>query len=84
MILIIFHWIKISNKILIGAKPLLIAKRFHKTDGFIRVYDCTIYLVLFKPEKYNTTYDRISYLVSQKCGITYDISHNYVKISADS
>ena len=35
---------------MIGAKPLRI--RFHKADGFIRVYDGTRYLVLFGPENY--------------------------------
>ena len=43
----------ISYKTLIDAKPLHI--RFDKIDGFIRVYDGTIYLVLFGHEKYNGT-----------------------------
>ena len=40
---------RISYKTLIGAKPLYI--RFNKIDGFIRVYDGVIYLVLFGAEQ---------------------------------
>ena len=36
----------ISDKALIGAKPLRI--RFKKIDGFIRVYDGTRNLILFR------------------------------------
>ena len=28
--------------------------KFNKTDGFIRIYDESKYLVLFGPEKYDT------------------------------
>ena len=52
--------------------------RFDKIDGFIRVYDGTKYLVLFGPEKYDAIYNRIRYLINQRSGITYVISHNYV------
>ena len=52
--------------------------RFDKTDGFIRVYDGTKYLVLFGPEKDDAIYNRIRYLISQRSGITYVVSHNYV------
>ena len=38
--------------------------------------DGTSYLVLFGPEKYDAIYNRIRYLISQKGGITYVISHN--------
>ena len=57
---------------MIGAKPLGI--RFNKVDGFIRVYDGT------SPEKYDVISNRIRYLISLKCGITYVISHYYAKI----
>ena len=40
-------------------------------NWFIRVYDGTRYLVLFGPEKYDSTYNRIRYLISHKSGITY-------------
>ena len=73
---------EILYKILIGKKPLRIG--FDKIDGFIRVYDGTRHLVLFGPEKYNGTYDRIRYLISLKSGITYAISHNFAKIKIDS
>ena len=39
----------VSYKTLIGTKPLLI--RFDKINGFIRVYDGTRYLVLFRMKK---------------------------------
>ena len=39
----------VSYKTLIGTKPLLIS--FDKINGFIRVYDGTRYLVLFRMKK---------------------------------
>ena len=54
----------ISYKTFIGTKPLRI--RFDKADGFIRVYHGTRYLLLFGPDKYDTIYNRITYLLSQK------------------
>ena len=46
-------------------------------------HDCR-YLVLFGSEKYDFSYNRIRYLIGVKSGITYIISHNYVKIKIDS
>ena len=54
----------ISYKNFIAAKSLHI--RFDKTDGFVRVYDETRYLVLFRSEKYYFIYNRIRYLISAK------------------
>ena len=54
----------ISYKTLIGSKPLRI--RFHKIDGFIKVYDGTTYLTLYGSQKIDTIYDRIRYLISLK------------------
>ena len=42
------------------------------------------YLVLFGPERYDSIYDWIKYIVSEKSGITYIISHNFVKLEVDS
>ena len=53
-------------------------------DGFIRVYDGTRYLVLFRSEKYGSICNRIRYLISVKSGVTYIISYNYAKIRVDS
>ena len=53
-------------------------------DGFIRVYDGTRYLVLFRSEKHGSIYNRIRYRISVKSGITYIISNNYAKIKVDS
>ena len=61
-----------SYKTLIGAKSLRI--RFDKIDGF----------TLFGPEKHDAIYNRIRYLISQKSGITYIISHNYARIKVHS
>ena len=72
----------ISYEALIGKKPLRI--RFHKVDGFIRVYDGTRYLVLFSAEKYDAISDRIRYLISLKSSITYFTSHNYGRNKIDS
>ena len=57
---------------------------FDKVNGFIRVYEGSKYLVLFRPEKYCTIYNRIRYAINQKYDITYVISHNYAKIKIDS
>ena len=54
----------ISDKNLIDIKPLRI--RFHKIDGFIRIYNGTRYLVLLGPEKDDAIYKKIRYLMSQK------------------
>ena len=57
--------------------------RFNKVDGIIRIYDRTRYLVLFGPEKYDTIYNRMRYLVSLKSSITC-FFHYYAKIKVDS
>ena len=64
-------------KALIDPKPL--SFRFNKIDGFIRIYEGTRYLTLFRSEKYETSYNRITYLISLKSGITYFFSHYYAK-----
>ena len=69
--------VEISNKTLIGAKPLRIS--FSKFCRFVRVSD-ERYLVLFRPEKYYVIYNRIRYLVSQKRDFTFVCFHNYVRI----
>ena len=66
---------------LIDTKPFHI--RFSKIDGFIRVYDGTRYLVLFRSEKYDFIYHRIRYLIRVKSSIAYVVCHNYVKIKVD-
>ena len=66
----------------LGAKPLRIW--FDKIDGFIKIYDGIRYLVLFATERYNTIYDRINYLISEKSGFMYSINHNFVRIRIDS
>ena len=35
------------------------------------------YLVLFDSEKHDAIYNRLRYLISQKCGTTFVASHNY-------
>ena len=57
----------ILYKNLIAAKPLRI--RFDKTDGCIRVYDWTRYLVLFGSEKYDFIYNSVRHLTGVKSGI---------------
>ena len=72
----------ISYKTLIGLKPLQI--RFDKIDGIIRISDETRHLTLFGHKKYDTTYNRIRYLISLKSNITYILSHYFAKIKVDS
>ena len=64
------------------AKPVQI--RFDKLDGFIKIYDGTRYLVLFGPERYDAVYNRIRYLINEKSGMIYSISHNFAKFRIDS
>ena len=69
-------------KSLIDSKPLRI--RFDKIYGFIRDYDGTRYLVLFGSEKYDSTYNRIRYLLNMKSSIKYVIHKKKEKIKVDS
>ena len=73
---------KILYKTLMDAKSWSI--RFDKIDGLIRVYVGTRYLVLFGAEIFDLIYKRIRYLIGVESGITYVISHSYVKIKVDS
>ena len=59
----------ILHKTLMGAKRLHI--RFDKTDGFMRVYDGSRYLVLFEAEKYDFIYNKIRCLIDVKSGVRY-------------
>ena len=70
------------TKLLWVQKPLRI--RFDKIDGFIKIYDGSRYLVLFGPERYDEIYDWIKYIISEKSGITYIVSHNFAKTKLDS
>ena len=67
---------------LFSPKPLRI--RFDKIDGFIRIYDASRYLISLGPEKFDVSYNRLSYLISLKSSITCIFSHYYRKIKVDS
>ena len=56
---------------------------FDRIDGFIKVYDETRFLVLFRKEKYDSIYNRIRYVISVKSGIKYIMFHNYATIKID-
>ena len=61
--------------------------RFHtklKIGKFIRVYDGTIYSVLFGAEKCDSIYRNIRCLIRVKYGVTYAFSHNYARIKVNS
>ena len=68
-----------SHKTSTGANPLRI--RYDKIDGFIKIYGGIRYLVLLK---YKEIYDRVRYLISEKCDITNSINHNFARISINS
>ena len=68
----------ISNKTFMGGKALCI--RLDKADGFIKISDETIYLVLFGSEEYDAIYNGIRYLMSVKSGITENINYNFARI----
>ena len=53
-----------SYKIFIGTNSLYV--RFNKTDGFVRAYERTAYLVLFGLEKRDAICNRIGYLKVKK------------------
>ena len=74
----------ISYKTLIGRKSFRI--RFNKIDEFIRIYDGTKYLILFRSKRYGAIYNRIRYIISisLKSSITYVFSHYYAKTKVDS
>ena len=74
--------ILIYDKTLIGPKSLQI--RFNEIDAFIRIYDEIRYLTLFGSENYDVIYNRIRYLISLKCSITYTFFHRFAKIKVDS
>ena len=57
----------ISYKTFMGAKALPI--QFEKIDRFIKTYDGIRYLVLFAAERYNTIYEGINYLISEKVAL---------------
>ena len=54
----------------------IIAIRFDKVDGFIRVHDGATYIESFDPEEDDAIFDRIRCLTTQKSGIAYAIFHN--------
>ena len=73
----IFQNYDISYKNSMGAKP--IAYLVQKIDSFIKIYDGIRYLMLFASERCNAIYNRISYLISEKSGITYSINHSFAE-----
>ena len=70
----------ISYKTFMRSKPSHV--RFNQIDGFVKVYDGTRYLILFRPERYDAIYVRIRYLASQN--ITFSIDHNFQRMEIDS
>ena len=58
-------------------------KMFDKIDGFIRDYDGTKCLLIFRPEKSDAILDRNRYLIGLKRGITCVVSDNNAKLKID-
>ena len=58
--------------------------RFNQIDGFIRICDGTIHLVIFGPEKHDAIYNRIRYPINLKVGITDVFSDCYARMKVDS
>ena len=65
---------------MIVPKPLRI--RVDKIDGFVRIYDGTRYLTLFDSEKRDAIYNKIRYLKSLKCSITYFFYYSKIKVDS--
>ena len=72
----------ISCKTLTGVKSLRFM--FDKIDGFIKVHNRIIYLILFDCGWCDKICDSIKYLISEKSGITDSIHHNFARIRIDS
>ena len=58
--------------------------RFDNVDEFIKDCDGTRYLVLFGTERYDSIYDNIRYIISQKSVVTYSTDYNFARIRIDS
>ena len=58
--------------------------RFDKINGFIKIHDRIIYLVLFDYGWFDKLFDTIKYLITEKSGITDSINHNFARIRIDS
>ena len=65
-----------------SSKPLRI--RFDEIDGFIKIFDDIRYLVLLSYEIYGTIYNRITYRLSEKSGITDSNNRNFARFKIDS
>ena len=72
----------ISYKTCVGSIPLRI--RFDKIDGFIKIYDRTIYLVILGHCSFHKICGSIKYLLSEKSGIADSINYNFARIRTDS
>ena len=73
----------ISRETSMGPKPLRIS--LDKIDGFIRVFGGEFrHLVLFDNGFFDKIWEKIKYLIIEKCGITDSINHNFGKIRIDS
>ena len=77
----------ISYKQFMDAKPLCI--RFDNVDGIMKIYNGIKYLDLSNSYRinsriYNTIFDKINYLISEKNGISDSINHNFPIIRIDS
>ena len=59
--------------------------RFDKIDGFIRVCGSEFrHLVLFDNGLFDKIFDKIKYLISEKCGIADSINYNFGEIRINS
>ena len=67
-------WYYIQN--LFSSKPLHI--RFDEVDDIIRVYDGIRYLILFGSEKYDSIYNIIRHLRSQKMILQIFVKENWL------
>ena len=65
-----------------GEKLLRI--KFNETDGFIKINDGIMYLILFTYGLYDASYNKLTYLISEKSEITDSINHNFARIGIGS
>ena len=65
-------------------KTIALRIRLDQVDRYIKVSDGIKYFALFGPWRYDSIYGRTRYLINEKSGITYAISHNFGRIRIDS
>ena len=71
----------ISYNTFMSSKPLCIW--FNKTDGLVKIYDGSRYLVILGHSWFDEIWDSIKYLINEKSCIANSIDYNFARIRID-